>query len=604
MNETPEKNNDNVEIPADNAENSVENTSPEPQQANSDVSADKSSTCESVEQPLAADPAPAESVPQTPDHVIVTPKDQHPAFQPKPDTSARQDYGQVAIPGPEQDADIEAEVAQALGDVSLMDIDLAKPVPAKAQAPGSAADIADDKPIPGILRGTIYKIESDGIFITGLGGKSEGFLPKDEIEPDEVLAEGDPIDVCIVGRDPKDGLIILSRNAAAQQIMLKNLRIGDHVEATVTGSNKGGLEMKIKGGIKAFMPISQIDIHRVEDAEKDKLIGQKFVCAVTQAGRNDKNIVISRRKIVEAEQEANADQLWDQLEKGQIRKGTVRSIMDYGAFVDLGGIDGLVHVSEISWAHIDKPSEFLVVGQQVEVFIKEISREKKRLALSIKLVSGNPWSTVDQKFPVGMHCQAKIVRLMNFGAFAQLEPGIEGLIPISEMSWLGRINHPKEVVSEGDIVDVEILKCSVADKQISMSIKAVQGNPWENIEEKYMPENDYTGKVVRLSDFGAFVELEPGVDGLVHISELSDKHVKRAGDAVSEGEEVKVRVLEVDTKRKRIALSIKALIEKPIEEAADFDAVQAQQAKPKRKKNLKGGIGGHGGDDNPLGLKL
>ncbi len=600
MNETPEKNNDNVEIPAENAENQNQNPAPETQSSEADANITENAD-QTEQQPVAG----SEDI-KTPDHVVVLPKDQHPAFQPQPDSPAAQSYGQVAIPGPEQDDDIEAEVAQALGDVSLMDIDLSRPAPSKDQPADSAADITDDKPIPGILRGTIYKVEADGAFITGLGGKSEGFLPKDEFEPDEVLKEGDPIDVCIVGRDPKDGIVILSRNAATQQIMLKNLKVGDHVEATVTGSNKGGLDMKIKGGIKAFMPISQIDIHRIEDEDKDKLVGQKFICAVTQADRNDRNIVISRRKIIEAEHKANAAQLWDQLEQGQIRKGTVRSIMDYGAFIDLGGIDGLVHVSEISWAHIDKPSEFLVVGQQVDVFIKEVNREKKRLALSMKLVSGDPWATVDQKFPVGMHCQAKIVRLMNFGAFAQLEPGIEGLIPVSEMSWLGRVNHPKEVVSEGDVVDVEILKCSKEDKQISMSIKAVQGNPWENIEEKYAPENDYTGKVVRLSDFGAFVELEPGVDGLIHISELSDKHIKRAGDAVSEGEEVKVRVLEVDPRRKRIALSIKALMETPADETAQETAedTTAAPAKPKRKKNLKGGIGGHDGSDNPLGLKL
>ena len=599
MNDTPEKSSENVENPAPNAETPTENTT-EPQAPAGDSVQNIESADTEAQQPVAQDP-PAESVPQTPDHVVVMSKDQHPAFQPTPDTPATQAYGEVAIPGPEDDADIEAEVAQALGDMSLMDIDTSP----KAKNDSSSQDTTDKKPIPGILRGTIYKIESDGVFITGLGGKSEGFLPKDEIEPDEVLKEGDPIDVCIVGRDPKDGLVILSRNAATQQIMLKNLKVGDHVEATVIGSNKGGLEMKIKGGIKAFMPISQIDFHRVEDEEKDKYIGQKLICAVTQADRNDRNIVVSRRKIVEAENKANADQLWEQLEQGQVRKGTVRSIMDYGAFVDLGGIDGLVHVSEISWAHIDKPSEFLVVGQQVEVFIKEINREKQRLALSIKLVSGDPWSTVDQKFPVGMHCQAKVVRLMNFGAFAQLEPGIEGLIPVSEMSWIGRVNHPKEVLSEGDVVDVEILKCSKEDKQISMSIKAVQGNPWENIEEKYMPESDHTGKVVRLSDFGAFVELEPGVDGLVHISELSDKHIKRTGDAVSEGEEVKVRVLEVDTKRKRIALSIKALMETPVDDSVEaVDETTAPAAKPKRKKNLKGGIGGHDGGDNPLGLKL
>ncbi len=545
-----------------------------------------------------------EIVPETPDHVKVIAKEDHPAFK-AANTAEVAAKNEVMSPDDINAASVEEEVAEALGDMSLMDMDAIVGnmggTSNKSQSSSSDADA-----IPGILRGRVLKIESDGLFISNLGGKSEGFLPIVEIEEGENIKEGDPIDVCIVRRDPKDGLLILSRSAATQQIMLKNLKAGDHVEVTVTGSNKGGLEVKIKGGVKAFMPISQIDVYRVEDEDKDKFVGQKMICEVTQADRNDRNIVVSHRKIVEAQQSENAEKLWDELEQGQVYPGTVRSLMDYGAFIDLGGVDGLVHISEISWAHIDKPGDMLVVGQQVNVFVKEINKEKKRLALSLKLVNGDPWSSVGDKYPVGMRCQAKVVRLMNFGAFAELEPGIEGLIPVSEMSWLGRVNHPKEVVKEGDLVDVEILKCSTENRQISMSIKAVQGNPWDDVTEKYIVEQDYTGKVVRLSDFGAFVELEPGIDGLVHISEISDKHIKRPGDAVKEGEEVKVRVLEVDTGRKRIALSMRALLQvEDAGEAADVSAVEtAAPAKPKRKKNLKGGLGCVDGGDNPLGLRL
>ena len=591
MSDTPEKT-------FNNDENPVENTQPE----NNNNIQDISSPAAEETAEVSAEQTPAqEFIPQTPDHVKVIAKEDHPAFKNQQisqnDTA---DTQSVASPDDITAESVEKEVQEALGDMSLMDMDTVLANTVKKAGPEA------DKPIPGILRGYVLKVESDGVFVAGLGGKSEGFLPKDEIEEGEVLKENDPIDVCIVRRDPKDGLLILSRNAATQQIMLKNLKNGDHVEVTVTGSNKGGLDVKIKGGVKAFMPISQIDIYRVEDEDKDKFIGQKMVCQVTQADKNDKNIVVSRRKVMEAEQEANADKIWDELEAGQIRRGTVRSLMEYGAFVDLGGIDGLVHISEISWGHIDKPADMLVVGQQVEVFIKEINQDKKRLALSLKLAHGDPWANIEEKYPVGLRTQAKIVRLMNFGAFAELEPGIEGLIPVSEMSWLGRVNHPKEVVSEGDVVEVDILKCSKDNHQISMSIKAVQGNPWENIEDKYIVEQDYEGKVVRLSDFGAFVELEPGVDGLVHISEISDKHIKRPCDAIKEGEEVKVRVLEVDPKRKRIGLSMKALLQtdEPTETAAALETEAVQTAKPKRKKNLKGGISGFGDGGNSLGLTL
>ncbi|MBN2064898.1 MAG: S1 RNA-binding domain-containing protein [Sedimentisphaerales bacterium] len=543
--------------------------------------------------------------PVTPDHVKVIASNEHPAFN---TASKKTEFGKPIAPEDIDSASVEREIADALGDMSLLDMDSILAAPAKARA--SAPVSADDKPIPGILRGQVFRIAKDGLFITGLGGKSEGFLPMAEVGDCPDIKEGDAIDVCIVGRDPKDGMIMLSRNAAAQQIMLKNLKSGDHVEVTVTGSNKGGLEVKIKGGVKAFMPISQIDLHRVEDEDKDKYVNRKFICEVTQAGHGDKNIVVSRRRILQAEQEANAGQLWTELEVGQIRRGVVRSVMDYGAFVDLGGVEGLVHVSELSWAHIDKPSEMVVAGQEVEVFVKEVNQEKKRLSLSLKLVNGNPWATVEEKYPVGSRVQAKVVRLMNFGAFAELEPGIDGLIPVSEMSWLGRVHHPQDVLKIGDLVETEILKCSKDSKQISMSIKALQGNPWNNIEQKYVVGQDYEGQVVRLSDFGAFVQLEPGVDGLIHVSELSDKHVKRPADAVKEGETVKARVLEVDQNRKRIALSLKALIVPEISQeeinlvnAPEQPAPASETAKPKRKKDLKGGLSCMG-NDNPFGLKL
>ncbi|MCK4629720.1 MAG: S1 RNA-binding domain-containing protein, partial [Sedimentisphaerales bacterium] len=475
------------------------------------------------------------------------------------------------LPDSEEEAIIDSEVEEALGDISLMDIYGLEQKDASAQDSVSATP--EDKPDektngsqptseseseslpPGINRGMVISIADDGVFVD-LGGKSQGFLPTEELDEEEKIEVGADIDVAILRYDARDGLLILSRKTAEQQFLRRDLREGSTVEARVTGSNKGGLEMDIKG-LKAFMPASQIDMVRIEDF--DSLLNQRFVCEVIQVERGDKNIVLSRRKVLEKDELERRENLWRELEVGQLRHGTVRSLTDYGAFVDLGGMDGLLHISEMSWARIKHPKDILEVGQGIDVIILEKNDERYRLSLSLRKAGGDPWTRVAEKYTVGSRHQGQITNLMNFGAFAELEPGVEGLIPISEMSWAGRVRHPSDIVKTGMIVDVEILKIDVEKRRISLSMKSFQENPWAGVPEKYIKNNIYTGRVSRLTDFGAFITLEPGIDGLLHISEASDKHLNNIGDVLSNDQEIQVKILSMDAEQQRIALTLKGL---------------------------------------------
>ncbi len=502
----------------------------------------------------------------------------------------------VLQPGPELDAGLEEEISAALGDMSLMDmIDDIAPPAAEAKAglntPGEATG--------GLRTGRIIRIDGGDIFVD-LGGKDQGILPRTEIEDTDVVEVGHTIDVCVVGEEDRDGLLILSKKSADQQILRRNLKPGVLVEARVIGTNKGGLEMDIKG-LRAFMPAGQIDLMHIENL--DSLIGQRYECEVIQVERGDQNVVLSRRNLLLREREVQKQQTWNELNVGETRHGIVRNIMDYGAFVDIGGVDGLLHIREISWARLKHPSEVLSAGQGIDVVIIDLDREKQRISLSLRRAGADPWTLVEQNYPIGLRCQAQIVNLMNFGAFAQLEPGVEGLIPISQMTWAGRIRHPGDVVQVGQMVEVEIMDIDIAKKRISLSMKRLEENPWSNIADRYQPDHNYTGQVARLTDFGAFITLEPGVDGLVHISELSDKHVNRTSDVLREGQNVEVRVLSVDPQNRRISLSIKAMLLEQAKDTSGMESASAEMPGPtepiappankpstKRSKSRRGGL--------------
>ena len=483
---------------------------------------------------------------------------------------------------PQEDAELDKEIEEALGDASLMAL---YEMGGEQQESDSKADqkLAEQ----GLRRGKVVAIVEDGAFID-FGGKWQGLLPREEFEDDEPLQVGQQLEVSVLRHDARDGLLIVSKKTADQQLLVANLTEGAMVEARVTGSNKGGLELDIKG-LKAFMPASQIDMYHVEDM--DGFVGQKLICQVTQVQRGDRDIVLSRRNVLEQERQEQAQRLWDELEKGQTRHGVVRSITDYGAFIDLGGLDGLLHIGEMSWTRVKHASEILQAGQEIDVLVIGVDREKQRVSLSLRQSGGDPWTAAPQKYYVGSRHKAQIKNLASFGAFAELEGGVDGLIPISEMTWAGRIKHPSDIVQPGAMVEVEVLRCDAESRRISLSMKSLDENPWANAAEKYVVDNTYVGTVSRVADFGAFVTLESGVDGLIHISQLSDKHVSRVSEVVSEGKQVTVQVLSVDAESRRIALSMKSLDQT----TAEADNRQAQEnveptPKKKRKRPLRGGL--------------
>jgi small subunit ribosomal protein S1 len=431
----------------------------------------------------------------------------------------------------------------------------------------------------------VVSVTGEGAFVD-IAGKSQGWLPADElVEDDKELAVGDIVEVAAVDYDRRDGLIILSRKSADQQLLIRNLEPGVLVEARVTGSNTGGLELDVKG-LRAFMPASQIDIGRVEDF--DKLINERFICEVVDVERGDENIVLSRRNVLERERLEQAGKLWEELEPGQLRHGIVRRLMEFGAFVDLGGIDGLLHVREMSWARVKDPSDIVKEGQGIDVVVIGVDREKDRISLSLRQAGGDPWTTVEHKYQVGTRLQGQISSLQDFGAFTELEPGIEGLIPISQMTWAGRIRHPSDVVQVGMIVDVEVINLDIEKRRIGLSMKSLAENPWDGAEQKYQVDQIVTGTVARVTDFGAFVTLEAGIDGLVHISELADRRIERASSVVKEGQQLQVKILSIDAGERRISLTAKNLGASPETEVAEVAEPEAPR-KPKDRP-LRGGL--------------
>jgi len=506
-----------------------------------------------------------------------------------------------AMPPPvELDAELEAEIQAALGAVSLGTLYEVEEMAEKEAEAGTRKGVS---PPPGVVRAKVVGISGDDIFID-LGGKSQGLLHRQELG-EEAVAVGQEICVAVVGYDQQDGLVLLSKKTADQQLLRRDLRPGALVEGRAVGANKGGLEMDIKG-LRAFMPASQIGFDRVEDL--NTLVGQRFTCVVIEVERGDRNIVLSRRRVLEKEQQEARVKLWAEIEVGQVRQGVVRRLAEYGAFVDLGGgVDGLLHVSEMSWARVQDAKEIVQEGQVIEVRVVGVDREKERIALSLKQASANPWTTAEQKYPAGSRHQARITHLHEFGAFAELEPGVEGLIPISEMAWTGRVRHPKEVVQPGQMVEATVLRLDAAGQKMSLSIRSLQDNPWSHAAERYRVNEAYQGRVVRLTDFGAFVMLEEGIDGLVHVSEMSDKRVGRPGDVVKVGEEVQVRVLGVDAGNQRISLSLKGLGKGPAAAAPAAATEKDRKADHKKKERpRRGGLTFVEGDDaaRKLGLRL
>ena len=449
----------------------------------------------------------------------------------------------------------------------------------------------------GKIQGRIIDTRGGDVFVD-IGSKSEAFLPLDEFEGDHKPAPGEMHTFVMQGLDHESGLMRLSLREARTDADFNSLQAGDVIEARVTGMNVGGLELQAKG-LRAFMPKSQVDVHRIEDFTP--FIGRRLECEVTEVDRKGKTLVVSRRKVVERQRAAARAEMRQTLEVGAVKRGVVRRLTEFGAFVDIGGVEGLLHVGEVSYTRIGHVKEVLKEGDEIDVKVLKIDLDKDRISLSMKAMQPDPWNVVSANYREGQQCDGKVVKLMDFGAFVALEPGVEGLIPVSEISYTQRIRHPRDVLKEGDSVRVAILLVDQEKHKITLSLKALATDPWAGITDRYTPELVVSGVVKRLADFGAFVQLEEGVEGLVHISEMSDRRIRTPGDVCKPGDVVKVRVKSVDPEQKRISLSMKLEAPKPAEAApsgeshsgGEAHAASASTPPPapkKRKKALKGGL--------------
>ncbi|MEM6315463.1 MAG: S1 RNA-binding domain-containing protein, partial [Planctomycetota bacterium] len=397
-------------------------------------------------------------------------------------------------------------------------------------------------------------------------------------------------------RDADDELYRLNRKGkASRNATVETIEIGQEVEATVTGLNKGGLECRIGRTLRAFMPSGQVDIHFHEDLSV--FLNEKLEAKVQKIDKQTKNVILSRRVVIEAERREKKKELMQEIQPGDVRTGTVSNVMDFGAFVDLGGADGLLHVSEMTYRRGVKPSDIVKKGDHVEVKVLGIDHDKNKISLSLRAAMPDPWEGSDEKYAVGSSVTGRVVKTTNFGAFVEVEEGVEGLLPISELSYQ-RVNRTTDVVKEGETVRLVVLSLDAKKRKISFSLKAAAPDPWEGVEGKYATGTEHVGTVTRVAEFGAFVQLEPAVEGLVHISELSDRRVRATSDVVKEGQQVTARVLNLDTEQRRLRLSLRS--EKSI--AADkkktdvpltpekSPAEKKAREKKLKKTPLKGGL--------------
>jgi len=450
---------------------------------------------------------------------------------------------------PQGDADLEKEIADALGDFSVMDM-VDDPTP--TTVPASELQAGDHA----MAKGTVVAIHDDDVFVD-LGGKSQGIVPLMQFE--EKPALGAVMEFVVEGVLGDEGLIKLSRQGAVEKATWQTLQRDMVIEAMVTGSNTGGLELKVAGQ-RAFMPASQIDLNRIE--QFNEFLGKKVKCKVIELDRRGKKIVVSRRAVLEEEQAAEREKVLAEIQEGDVREGTVRSLQQYGAFVDLGGIDGLVHVSDLSWERVGKPEEVVKVGEKVRVKVLKIEDGGQRISLGMKQVGPNPWDTVDQKYAAGTQATGRVAKLTNFGVFVELEPGVEGLVPMGELSW-DRVGKASSIVEVNQMVTVKVLSVDRERERISLSLKQLSEDPWTTAEGAFAVDSTVEGKVTKTVDFGAFVELAPGIEGMIHISELADRRVGTVEEVVKVGQDVQARVISFDPKQRRIGLSIKALHAKP-----------------------------------------
>ncbi|HEX2091427.1 MAG TPA: 30S ribosomal protein S1 [Longimicrobiaceae bacterium] len=420
-----------------------------------------------------------------------------------------------------------------------------------------------------IVKARILRV-TDKSVILDLGFKSEGSVARDEFKDPDSLQVGDEVEVFLENLEDEDGVVVLSKKKADFLRVWEKIKEAyeneSPVQGTLTRKIKGGVTVDLMG-VDAFLPGSQIALRRVPNIED--LIGETYDFKIIKLNKRRRNIVVSRRVLLEADREIKRERLKKELEVGQVRHGVVKNITDFGAFIDLGGMDGLLHITDMSWGRVGHPSEVVSIGADLDVKILDIDWERERLSLGLKQLQEYPWKDVDKKYPVGSRVRGKVVSITNYGAFVELEKGVEGLVHISEMSWTRNVRHPSKIVSLGDEIEAVILKVDVEGEKISLGMKQIEEDPWHALPLKYPVGTRLTGKVRNLTSFGAFVEIEPGIDGLVHISDMSwTKRIQHPSEVVRKGDEVEVVILGVDADNKRISLGLKQTQDDPWDDLA------------------------------------
>jgi len=416
-----------------------------------------------------------------------------------------------------------------------------------------------------IVKGQIIEVRPKEVLVD-IGYKSEGVIAGSEFEDIKNVKVGDEIDVLIEKLEDKEGMVVLSKEKAEfkknWERILTICNEGGTISGKVKAIVKGGLLVNI--GVEAFLPASQIDVTTPKNLAQ--YIGNAYDFKVVKINQERQNIVLSRRELIEQERLERRQKLLTEMTPGDIRKGTVKNITDFGAFIDLNGIDGLLHITDMSWGRIGHPSELLKVGQDIDVVVLDINREKERVSLGLKQKLANPWDSIEQKYPVGARVKGRVVNLVPYGAFVELEPGVEGLVHVTELSWTKRVAKPSDVLKQDQEIEAVVLGINREEQKISLGLRQLEANPWDKAQEKYPPGTKVKGKIRNLTSYGAFIELEEGLDGMIHVSDISwTRKINHPSEVLKKGDEVEAVVLEVDKANQRIAVGLKQLTQDPWE---------------------------------------
>ncbi|MEF8815302.1 MAG: 30S ribosomal protein S1 [Salinibacter sp.] len=458
--------------------------------------------------------------------------------------------------------------------VSLDELETEEHAPAGDTVYDQFRDVVDETSIDvreeDIVQGRVLQVNEDYVVID-IGYKSDGIVARDEFGEDEIRP-GDTVEVYLERKEDRDGQLVLSKEQADKvrrwQRVEEIYENEEVIEGTIIRRIKGGMIVELFDGMEAFLPGSQIDVRPVRDFESYLETRMEF--KIVKLNPGNENIVVSHRELIEHELEEQRQEILESLEVGQVLEGTVKNIVDFGVFIDLGGVDGLLHITDLSWGRVSHPSEVVELDQEIEVVVLDYEEERQRISLGLKQLRDHPWEKIGNKYDEGDVVEGKVVSITNYGAFVEIEKGIEGLVHISEMSWTRHIEHPSQMVSLGQVVDVKILNIDQEERKISLGMKQLEPDPWDGISDRYPAGTVLTGTVRNITNFGVFVEIEPGIDGLVHVSDLSwTKKIRHPGDMVDEGQELDVVILNIDEERRRISLGHKQVKTNPWDQFAD-----------------------------------